>query len=166
MELVPGATLKEILAAGPLPFEEVLRLGSQMIEGLAAAHAAHIVHCDIKPTNIKVTTEGELKILDFGLARLMPMGTASEASTTSNASFIPVGTIPYMPPEQLRGCRRGALRDGDRESAVCAEDDGGGHRGYPAPGADAAVGAERERSPRVRSDRGQSDGQGPTEAVL
>jgi eukaryotic-like serine/threonine-protein kinase len=103
MELVPGSTLKDILTVGPLPFDEVLRLGRQMIQGLAAAHAAQIVHCDIKPANIKVTTEGELKILDFGVARLMPMGNASEASTTSNASFVPIGTIPYMPPEQLRG---------------------------------------------------------------
>ena len=121
MELVPGSTLTDILTAGPLPFDEVLRLGRQMIQGLAAAHAAHIVHSDIKPANIKVTAEGELKILDFGVARLMPMGTASDASTTSTASFGPVGTIPYMPPEQLRGARADERNDIFSAGAVLYE---------------------------------------------
>jgi serine/threonine protein kinase len=103
MELVPGRTLKEILADGPPPFTEVLRLGRQLIQGLAAAHAAHIVHCDIKPANIKVTEQGDLKILDFGLARVLPTYSAGDVSTISSASFFPAGTIPYMPPEQLRG---------------------------------------------------------------
>jgi eukaryotic-like serine/threonine-protein kinase len=121
MELVHGSTLTDILAGGPLPFDEVVRLGRQMIQGLAAAHAAHIVHCDIKPANIKVTTEGELKILDFGLAQLMPMGTAGEPSTTTNALFVPVGTIPYMPPEQLRGERPDERNDIFSAGAVLYE---------------------------------------------
>ena len=121
MELVPGSTLKEILAGGPLPFDEVLRLGRQMIQGLAAAHAAHLVHCDIKPANIKVTTEGELKILDFGLARVLPIWAASEASTTSHESFVPAGTIPYMPPEQLRDERADERNDIFSAGAVLYE---------------------------------------------
>jgi serine/threonine protein kinase len=103
MEYVPGATLKEILARGPLPFEDVVRLGTQMMQGLAAAHAAELVHCDIKPANLKITSAGELKILDFGLAQLMPGSGVKDLSTRRPSEFGPIGTMPYMAPEQLRG---------------------------------------------------------------
>jgi serine/threonine protein kinase len=103
MEFVPGSTLKEILASCSLPFAEVVRLGRQMAQALAAAHAAQVVHRDIKPANLKVTENGELKILDFGLAQLMPCIGVKEISTHSPAEFGPAGTIPYMSPEQLRG---------------------------------------------------------------
>jgi serine/threonine protein kinase len=107
MEFVSGQTLKEILAAGALPFADVVRLGKQMMQGLAAAHAAQLIHCDIKPANLKVTSSGELKILDFGLAQLMPCAAARDAvkdvSTRSPSSFGPIGTMPYMAPEELRG---------------------------------------------------------------
>ena len=106
MEFVAGATLKELLVNGPLPFTEVVRLGKQMVQGLAAAHDADLVHRDIKPANLKVTPAGELKILDFGLARLQPSGSgrwASEPSTRSHLELVLVGTMPYMSPEQLCG---------------------------------------------------------------
>lgn len=103
MELVPGATLKEVLAAGPLPLSEVLRLGRQLASGLGAAHAAHVVHRDIKPANLKVTTSGDLKILDFGLAVVLPGGPALEAATDVDSRQGLAGTAPYMSPEQLRG---------------------------------------------------------------
>jgi len=105
MEFVPGATLKEILTAGPLPFAEVLRLGQQMMAGLAAAHAAQLVHRDIKPANLKITTTGELKILDFGLAQPIPLDASPETSTRTQTEFGPAGTMPYMAPEQLCGRR-------------------------------------------------------------
>jgi len=102
MEYVPGATLQEILAGGPLPPPEVLRLGSQLARGLAASHAANVVHCDIKPGNLKITSSGELKILDFGVARLLPAGLLLDSATTPSGTTV-VGTVPYMAPEQLRG---------------------------------------------------------------
>src|SRR5688572_13101158 len=81
MEFVPGSTLKDILAEGALPFAEVIRLGKQMMRGLGAAHAAQLVHCDIKPANLKVTSWGDLKILDFGLAQLNPHSDMQDVST-------------------------------------------------------------------------------------
>ena len=103
MEFVPGATLRDILAGGPLPACEVVRLGAQIARGLTAAHAANIVHRDIKPSNLKVTSSGELKILDFGVARLMPAGAVVDNATTTPSQLTVAGTIPYMAPEQLRG---------------------------------------------------------------
>ena len=109
MEYVAGATVRELLANGPLPFPEVLRLGKQMMQGLAAAHHAQLVHRDIKPSNLKVTTGGELKILDFGLAQLLPSTTETgrirELTTRTgiDSTFGLAGTAPYMSPEQLRG---------------------------------------------------------------
>jgi serine/threonine protein kinase len=103
MEFVPGATLKEILADGPLPFAEVVRLGRQMMQGLAAAHAAQLVHRDVKPANLKLTASGELKILDFGLAQPIALDAAPDSSTRTQTEFGPAGTLPYMAPEQLRG---------------------------------------------------------------
>jgi serine/threonine protein kinase len=107
MEFVAGATVKELLANGPLPFTEVVRLGKQMMQGLAAAHRAQLVHRDIKPANLKVTPGGELKILDFGLAQLLPSGSGNladrELSTHTHLELGLEGTMPYMSPEQLCG---------------------------------------------------------------
>lgn len=107
MEFVAGATLKELLAHGPLPFPEVLRLGKQMMQGLAAAHGAQLVHRDIKPANLKVTPSGELKILDFGLAQLLPSASGKkptgDLTTRTATQFGFEGTMPYMSPEQLCG---------------------------------------------------------------
>ena len=105
MEFVPGATLKELLAGGPLPITEVLRLGVQLVDGLAAAHAAKVIHRDIKPANLKVTSSGELKILDFGSAKLLPGVTVSDTFGDTPSGRQVVGTVPYMAPEQLRGER-------------------------------------------------------------
>jgi serine/threonine protein kinase/tetratricopeptide (TPR) repeat protein len=107
MELVPGHTLAERLAGGELQIEEALKIGSQIVEALAAAHRKGITHRDIKPANVKVTPEGRVKVLDFGLAKLAhepELECRTEAVTVTaitNAEVI-VGTPAYMSPEQIR----------------------------------------------------------------
>jgi serine/threonine-protein kinase len=101
LEFVPGSTLEELLAGGPMPPQEVARLGAQMARGLAAAHAEGVIHRDVKPANIKVTPAGELKLLDFGVAELMPETRPALPSTTDLTG--PLGTVPFMSPEQVRG---------------------------------------------------------------
>jgi len=109
-EMVPGITLDDKLAAGPLPEKEVLQIGSQLADGLAAAHHEGVIHRDLKPGNLRLTPEGRLKILDFGLAkRLDP---ASHVSVTQSALEAgPVGTLAYMAPEQLRNEKVDARAD-------------------------------------------------------
>jgi serine/threonine protein kinase/tetratricopeptide (TPR) repeat protein len=104
MELVEGASLGERLREGPLPEGEVLRLGAQLADGLSAAHAEGVIHCDLKPANLKLTKGGDLKILDFGIAklRLTPAGDASALETLTSTKREVAGTLPYMAPEQLR----------------------------------------------------------------
>jgi eukaryotic-like serine/threonine-protein kinase len=103
-EYVSGPQLDTRLVDGPLGFPELLRLGIQLAEGLAAAHASGIVHRDLKPANLRLTSEGRLKILDFGLAQLVHpnLDVARTMSHTSTSQQI-TGTLPYMAPEQLRG---------------------------------------------------------------
>jgi eukaryotic-like serine/threonine-protein kinase len=106
-ELVEGETLAERLRRGPLQIEEVLRLGVQMADALGAAHARGIVHRDVKPSNLMVTPDDRLKVLDFGLAHRHVWGGepgASEAETWSRtAPGLIVGTPAYMAPEQIAG---------------------------------------------------------------
>ncbi len=107
MELVEGAALSDRLREGPLFEGEVLRLGAQLADGLAAAHAEGVIHCDLKPANLKLTKGGDLKILDFGIAklRLTPAGEASAMETFTSTKKEVAGTLPYMAPEQLRAER-------------------------------------------------------------
>ncbi len=100
MEYLAGAPLSHRLRLGPLPGAEVARLGEQLAEGLEAAHAQGIVHCDLKPGNLVLAADGRLKILDFGLARLLKV--TSETPSMQSLSEAG-GTVPYMSPEQLRG---------------------------------------------------------------
>ncbi len=101
MELVPGVSLDEKLRAGPLTEAETVDLGLQLAQGLEAAHREGIIHRDLKPGNLRVTPDGRLKVLDFGLARLLPSldGEAPTATLTHTLA----GTPAYMAPEQLRG---------------------------------------------------------------
>src|SRR5690349_2846596 len=73
LELVPGTTLRERIAQGPLPLEEFLSIAIQVARALVAAHAKNIVHGDLKPENVMRTPEGNVKVLDFGLARALPV---------------------------------------------------------------------------------------------
>ena len=102
-EYVPGISLNEQLAKGPLSEHEILQLCTQLAEGMAAAHDQGIVHCDLKPGNLRVMAGGRLKILDFGLARRL--AAAGQTSSTESTSDTPAlsGTLAYMSPEQLRG---------------------------------------------------------------
>jgi len=102
-EYIAGDALDKKLASGAVPSDEVVRLGLQIAQGLGAAHAQGIIHRDLKPANLRLTSDGRLKILDFGLAQFVhPEGDlAATASLTSSQQI--TGTLPYMSPEQLRG---------------------------------------------------------------
>jgi serine/threonine-protein kinase len=101
-EFIEGLSLDAILATGPLSESEIINLGSQLVEGLAAAHEHGVIHRDLKPANMRVTPEARLKILDFGLADIL-RGEFSPTAVTETLSETKglVGTLPYMAPEQL-----------------------------------------------------------------
>ncbi len=108
MEHVEGETLRRRLARGPFPFPELFELGAQLADGLAKAHRAGIVHRDLKPENLMVTPDGLLKILDFGLVKMMPaplaqLDTQETLTRQGTQAGLLVGTLEYMSPEQASG---------------------------------------------------------------
>ena len=110
LELVPGETLAERVAKGPMPVEEALEVCRQIAEGVEAAHEKGVIHRDLKPANVKVTPEGKVKILDFGLAKAfeaeVPAADISESPTLTEEmtrAGVILGTAAYMSPEQARG---------------------------------------------------------------
>jgi serine/threonine protein kinase len=110
MELVPGLTLAERIERGPIPVEETLAIAKQIAEGLEAAHEKGIIHRDLKPANVKITPDGRVKLLDFGLSKAFvgELGDASRSNSptlsiaATNAGVI-LGTAAYMSPEQAKG---------------------------------------------------------------
>ena len=108
MEYVEGETLRRRLARGALPLPELLDLGAQLTDGLARAHRAGVLHRDLKPENLVVTPEGLLKILDFGLAKVLatPLGDLETKETLTRhgtRAGMLLGTLEYMSPEQASG---------------------------------------------------------------
>jgi len=103
-ELLEGKTLAESIRRNPLPPRQAIQYGVQIARGLAAAHEKGIVHRDLKPENLFVTKEGRIKILDFGLAKVLPsrQGPTGLASTITRIG-VAMGTVGYMSPEQVRG---------------------------------------------------------------
>ena len=104
MAFCDGETLKERLERGVIPTTEAVRLAAQIARGLARAHQAGIVHRDVKPGNIMVTTDGDAKLLDFGIAKASGGADMTRTGTT-------VGTVAYMAPEHVRGGTADARSD-------------------------------------------------------
>src|SRR5215510_2889991 len=114
LELVEGYTLADLVARGPMPLDESLRLAVQIAEALQAAHEKGVIHRDLKPANIKITRDGTVKVLDFGLAKLNdpnasndPKALSLSPTITSPALITGIGVLlrsaAYMSPEQARG---------------------------------------------------------------
>jgi eukaryotic-like serine/threonine-protein kinase len=121
LELVEGATLAEHIAGGPLPTPEALGIARQIAEALETAHDKGIVHRDLKPANVKLTPDGRVKVLDFGLAKIFDapasasrLSRSPTLSAMNTAAGVLLGTAAYMSPEQARG------REVDRRADVWA----------------------------------------------
>jgi len=111
MEFISGVTLDAKLSGGALPEKDVLRFGMQLADGLDAAHSQGIVHRDLKPGNIRLTPDGRIKILDFGIAQFVASkGDSAETVTLTQHDSI-MGTVAYMSPEQIRGQRADVRSD-------------------------------------------------------
>jgi serine/threonine protein kinase len=104
MEFVDGTTLSRRVSDGPFPEREALRLGIELAEGLGAAHDAGVLHLDLKPANIALLSDGRLKILDFGLAKLTTGDDLSKSISTTDSVTVK-GTLPYIAPEILKGAK-------------------------------------------------------------
>ena len=110
LELIPGETLAERLAAGPLPVPEALQIAGRIADALSAAHERGVIHRDLKPGNIRLTPDGRVKVLDFGLARVLADASTADSATVTGAMAADatapgsiLGTPAYMSPEQARG---------------------------------------------------------------
>jgi len=120
MELIEGKTLREAIGGKPMPLREALRLSVEIAEGLSAAHQAKVIHRDLKPDNVIVTAGGHVKILDFGLAKLLEERAAIDPEEASKLATVSdemtqagrvLGTAAYMSPEQARGLAVDARSD-------------------------------------------------------
>src|SRR5262249_41479149 len=111
MELVSGETLADRIQRGPIPLDEAIGIAKQIAEALEAAHEKNIVHRDLKPANVKITADGKVKVLDFGLAKAYE-GDSANADLTNSPTMASIGgtragmiigTAAYMSPEQAKG---------------------------------------------------------------
>jgi eukaryotic-like serine/threonine-protein kinase len=147
MEYIPGVTLNDKLAEASLPEKQVVALGVQLAEGLSTAHEHAVVHRDLKPGNLRITTDGRVKILDFGLAKLRASAVASPASETLSEMYSIAGTLPYMAPEQVLGGEIDARTDIHAAGAVLYEM-ATGQRAFPTVDRSQLTRAILRRSPR------------------
>jgi eukaryotic-like serine/threonine-protein kinase len=150
-ELLRGETLRARLDRGPLSVEEVAGYGAQMARGLAAAHDGGIVHRDLKPENLFITTDGRLKILDFGIAKASTPadangGLPTVSSVRMTEPGLIVGTVPYLSPEQVRGAAADSRSDIFAVGAVLFEMLTG-HQAFEAPSANETMSAVLTRDP-------------------
>src|SRR5262249_28290114 len=102
MEYIDGNSLKDHIFGRALETDEISTLGIQIAEALSAAHSKGVVHRDIKPGNIMLTTSGLVKVVDFGLAKLISLQGGSPPTESLTETHAVAGTLPYMSPEQLR----------------------------------------------------------------
>ena len=128
MELVEGADACRADHAGSIPVAEAIAFARQLAAALDSAHERGIIHRDLKPANIKITTDGSIKVLDFGLAKAM----ATDAAATfrchtltdrvgmGTADGVIIGTAAYMSPEQARGQRWTSEPTSGRSAACCS----------------------------------------------
>ncbi len=121
MELLEGQTLSNRIGGTPLHEDEIVRLAVQITDAVDAAHGRGIIHRDIKPANIFVSPRGEVKVLDFGLAKLLPSAIEPALGANVDETRAFVGTLPYMAPEQLRGNRADTRTDIHAIGAVLYE---------------------------------------------
>ena len=103
LELVEGETLADRIRRGPLPSSDAVAIARQIAAGLQAAHAKGIIHRDLKPANVKITPDGIVKLVDFGLAKLLQSLNIDETMLDISRQGLVVGTVAYMSPEQARG---------------------------------------------------------------
>lgn len=149
LEYVAGTSLSTRLETGPLPEHEVVTIGLQLAKGLAAAHAKHILHRDLKPGNLRLTPDNTLKILDFGLAQLFYQEGVSVMDTVTVQSPL-AGTPPYLSPEQVEG-REPDVRSDIYSAGVVLYELSTGSRPFGYHGPKLLEAIARDKPPQPRS---------------